>query len=227
MFIFSSIKAFEAFINSDEDERTGGRIYIVFLFVFVSSAGLMIFLSFKLIHSLILLFYSWGVPKGSALTGISIIVTIITFSISQFFKVQSEKKSRRQERQIALHKETEWRKELWNLEIKPEYNIQDLIKLNSFFNPKHKKKEKGIKEDIDVRLNKVIVNILSKYTCRNSVFFNKSENDKKENEPLVTLFDYSLTEDIIDQKLNPEENQEIRELIHELLKVDWDKQTKY
>ena len=70
-------------------------------------------------------------------------------------------------------------------------------------------------------------NILSKYTCRNSVFFNKSENNKQEDEPLVTLFDYCLTEDVINIKLNPEENQEIRELIHELLKVDWDRQTKY
>lgn len=218
--IYWANKLFNKGIN--EDDRKEEKKYILFLL----GSLITIISALDLIHSLISLFQSWD-KKGDPVTGVSLLVTIITFSIGQFFKIQGDKLSRKQKNQMALHKEINWRKELWDLEVKPEYSIQDLIKLNSFFNPKHKKKGKKEKEDIDVRLNLAVVNILSKYTCSNSVFFNKSENNKEEDEPLVTLFDYCLTEDVINIKLNPEENQEIRELIHELLKVDWNKQTKY
>lgn len=219
--IFLSNKYIKKAVN--EDGRKQENSFLVWLLLFIGGTLLTIASVLFSIKDMISLFSKW-VPHEEILTGVSILVTLITFSIGQFFKIQSDKISRKQEKQIALHKEMDWRRELWNLEVQPEYNIQDLIKLNSFFNPKHSTENE---EDIDVRLNTAVVNILSKYTCRNSVYFNKSENNKKENEPLVTLFDYSLTEDVIDQKLNPEENQEIRELIHELLKVDWDKQTKY
>lgn len=220
--IIISIKIFNEFINKSEQEQES--VYIIFLIVFFLGVGATTYSVIELMHSMISLFTSWGIQKKDCITGVSLLITITTFFIGQFLKVQGDKLSRKQEKQIALHKEMDWRRELWDLEVQPEYSIQDLIKLNSFFNPKHSVKDE---ENIDVRLNTAVVNILSKYTCRNSVYFNKSENDKKENEPLVTLFDYSLTEDVINQKLNPEENQEIRELIHELLKVDWDRQTKY
>lgn len=164
--------------------------------------------------------YLSGKGISNPLTGVTIIVTVITFIVGSIIKLFINKKENerqlvisREEQlkqsQISLHKEMDWRKQLHELETKEQYTIGDLIKLNSFFNPYDKKKK-----DIDYKLNRTIKNIVSRHA--------KPINPNKQ----ITLFDYKLTEKIQKERISVKDTQRVRELIHKLLKNDWETQTK-
>lgn len=206
-------------VYTNEEEDT-----VLFLNMILFTIGTMLIVIniFEIMKIITELLKNWGYGKKNIITGASLIVSVITLLLGNIVKLKISNDSNKKDRTIELHKEINWRKELHDLEIKDIYNIRDLIKVNSFFNPKHDIRD----TDIDVDLNNEIVNILTKYVGVNPVLYNKSENNKKENEPLLTLFDFNLTKDDLDQELSESETQIIREYIHQLLKNDWRKQTK-
>lgn len=179
-------------------------------FILMGFGGVGIF-SLEIIHRLSQLFKSWGIKDP--ISGVTVIVTIITFTIGLIVRTVISERERKQSVKNELHKEIKWREQLHNLEMKERYTISDLVKLNTFFNPYHE--DNNQHHNIDVELNELIVRILSKYTNR------INDNCK------TTLFDFNLTDNVMDIVLTVKETQDIRKYIHNLLKNDWDMQTKY
>ena len=193
-----------------ENKQSDNFFFIIEAFLAIG--GILILCSvIKMVMEIAIVYKKVGLEDP--LTGASIIVTVITSILGLVVKIFIGKNNKKQEKQIALHKEMDWRKELHKLEKKGKYQLSDLIKINSFINPYHKKRPNE-KNNIDYEMNETIVKILDNHEV-------KSLNDKK-----ATLFDYKLTGHQMNKKLDVIENQEIRQGIHKLLKWDWDEQTK-
>lgn len=218
MWLFwGGIRSVKYKVYSEEEEDTK---YFWSISLFIIGTMLIVINIFEIIRIIAELLKSWGYKNN--LTSISVIITVITFLLGSLVKLKISNDSNKKDRTIELHKEIDWRKELHDLEIKSTYNIKDLLKINSFFNPKHDIRDK---DDIDVRLNKAIVDIVVLYVKPSQVSSNK--NNKNIHEPILTLFNIRLTKQDLSKELSSKETQIIREYIHELLKNDWKIQTKY
>lgn len=193
-----------------ENKLTDNFFFIIETFMAVG--GILILCSvIKMVMEIATVYKNVGLEDP--LTGASIIVTVITSALGLIVKIFMGKNNKKQEKQIALHKEMDWRKELHKLEKKGKYQLSDLIKINSFINPYHKK-ETDEENNIDYEINETIVKIL------------KEHKIEALNEEKATLFDFELTDHQMNEKLDSAENQELRQGIHKLLKWDWDLQTK-
>lgn len=167
-------------------------------------------------------------------------ITKIIPSIKDIFKSYFDNKENQEklkfERNNDMHKELEWRKKVYNLEIQDTYTVKDLVILNSLINPY--KKGNNDKDSLDFYINQVIINILQKLTNNNVNFDNKG--DKRDNalkrvigdntiltgDNVKTLFDFQIDSGLLKKSLNPEQSAKVRECAHLLLKDDWKKQTK-
>lgn len=82
-------------------------------------------------------------------TAIITIISIITTAFGLLFKNKQDKIQK-------LHSESNWRSRLLDLEKKPYYTINDLLELNTFINPYHKKAD-----NLDYFINLAIRTILN------------------------------------------------------------------
>ena len=79
--------------------------------------------------------YFFEVEKPEQLTQTTVTAsTLITTIIGYYY-------TKKQDRIRDIHTESQWRSRLLNLEKKPQYDMNDLLELNSFINPYHKKND--------------------------------------------------------------------------------------
>lgn len=79
--------------------------------------------------------YFFKVEKPEQLTQTTVTAsTLITTIVGYYY-------TKKQDRIRDIHTESQWRSRLLNLEKKPQYNMNDLLELNSFINPYHKKND--------------------------------------------------------------------------------------
>ncbi len=186
--------------------------------------------------------YKWMHVKACAeLTGVTATVLTIIATIFGYFYNKSQSKIQ------AIHAESEWRKRLLDLEKKPFYTTNDLLELNSFINPYHKKHGK---DNLDIYVNDVIVGCIEHLNDDNNnnrgnstieksykienylkpILFGKTNNnDTKENSKSdsddtkkSTLWDIWFPNYCRVIK-NEIDTIKIRRCIHALLKDDWEK----
>nr|WP_321315430.1 hypothetical protein [uncultured Ligilactobacillus sp.] len=163
---------------------------------------------------------------GSTFTVVSIIVTAGGLLYTN-----------RQNKIQKLHSESNWRGRLLDLEKKPVYTTDDLLELNSFINPYHKKNDNldylisfAIKTIIETHLHPENNNDDEFLPFYKLVSDSKISNKLKEilqrdNPNVPNTFGYINTKFAVhNEKLNTlysEENIIIRKCIHALLKNDW------
>lgn len=127
-----------------------------------------------------------------------------------------------------IHRELEWRNKVYNLEIQDSYTVKDLVILNALINPY----EHGDK--LDTYINQVITNILQELSIEKNDFTKEDKRelaikdvigeDVRTNEE--TLFNFSISNELIKKPLNSAQSAKIRDCAHLLLKNDWKKQVK-
>ncbi|WP_283580343.1 hypothetical protein [Ligilactobacillus aviarius] len=181
---------------------------------------------------------SMGVKACAELTGVTATVLTIIATIFGYFYNKSQSKIQ------AIHAESKWRKRLLDLEKKPFYTTNDLLELNSFINPYHKKHGK---DNLDIYINKVIVDCIHHLTKDDDS--NNSNTIKKDNYEVENYLEKILFGDSEENKENDDTEKstlwdvwpknicpycslvltneidtiKIRRCIHALLKDDWEK----
>ncbi|WP_283596394.1 hypothetical protein [Ligilactobacillus aviarius] len=178
------------------------------------------------------------------LTGVSFTVISIILTFSGILYTTKQNKVQ------EIHSESNWRGRLLDLEKKPFYTTNDLLELNSFINPYHKKNN-----DLDYLINSAITTIL------NNIYLHKDElhefddfyedvknskvpkwtkeifsNEKKYDnifgfEEDIDIRKEKINTDIFEKDndiyyLNKHETVIIRKCVHALLKNDWIKVTR-
>lgn len=185
------------------------------------------------------IYESIGVKACAELTGVTATVLTIITTIFGYFYNKSQSKIQ------SIHAESEWRKRLLDLEKKPFYTTNDLLELNSFINPYHKKHGK---DNLDIYINKVIVDCIKNLNDDNNniddstieksykienylnpILFGKPKKNSESNKDNT---EKSTLWDIWPKNMCPycdliltDENDtiKIRRCIHALLKDDWEK----
>lgn len=187
------------------------------------------------------IYKSMGVKACAELTGVTATVLTIIATVFGYFYNKS------QSRIQSIHAESNWRSRLLDLEKKHLYTTDDLLELNSFINPYHKKHFFS-KDNLDIYINNVIVDciehlddddnnnignntIQESYKIKNylkPILFGKSEENSKSHKDDTkksTLWDIWLPNC---HRVIRDENDtiKIRRCIHALLKDDWEKNVK-
>lgn len=91
------------------------------------------------------------VKACAELTGVTATVLTVIATVFGYFYNKS------QSRIQSIHAESNWRSRLLDLEKKHLYTTDDLLELNSFINPYHKKHGK---DNLDIYINNVIVDCI-------------------------------------------------------------------
>lgn len=198
-----------------------------------------IFLLLILINIVSFLLYDYFyncIPKHS--TTAAATLTGITFTVISIIATAGGLLyTNRQNKILKLHSESNWKRRLLDLEKKPVYTTDDLLELNSFINPYHKKNNNvdylisfAIKTIIEAHLHPENNNDDEFLPFYKLVSDSKISNKLKEilqrdNPNVPNTFGYINTKFAVhNEKLNTlysEENIIIRKCIHALLKDDW------
>lgn len=99
------------------------------------------------------------VQNSPQLTGVTATVLTVMATVFGYFY------NKKQDKIQAIHAESNWRSRLLDLEKKPYYTKNDLLELNSFINPFHKKND-----DLDYLINFAIKTILTEDEKKKDVF---------------------------------------------------------
>lgn len=226
-------------LNSEKDVRFAFTIGIIAIVELTFSVGFVVLGIYKAFYSI-----HHSTEAAAELTGVvATVATIISTVFGLLFKNKQDKIQK-------LHSESGWRGRLLDLEKKPFYTTNDLLELNSFINPYHKKND-----DLDYLINSAITTILNNiYLHKNELhefdsFYKDVKNSKVSNwikeifsnekkydnifkfEENIDIKKEEINTDIFKKEkdiyyLNKHEAAIIRKCIHALLKNDWIKVTR-
>lgn len=221
-FLWLTISYFKG--NDDKKEKFSKITFYSVLFSTVLSA--VITGVFDIYH----IYELMNVKSCAELT--SVTATVLTIIATVFGYFYNKSQSRIQ----SIHAESNWRSRLLDLEKKHFYTTDDLLELNSFINPYHKKHGK---DNLDIYINNVIVDCIEHLNSQESTRESTRESNYKLEDYLKKILHIESGKMMQNEKtlwdvwpdsswraLNASDTIKIRRCIHALLKDDWEKNVK-